>query len=213
MKRMIFGLAAALGLSVTLSAPASAQGWNSPALDARAQRTLHDFAACVAAGEAARARAVLAMDYRTSDYNRELVQLIQRSRMCLERPRLSGNSRFFAGRIAEALVLRELRGGELGPRVAHDPARPALQARDETELMAICTVRGAPAETAALFATRPAGHEEAAAVRALTPQIGRCLAAGATGRFNRAAVRSMLALAAWRLTEHNAGVRSAAATR
>jgi len=214
MNEWILRSAAALGLAVAAAGATHAaqrpETHSEPVSDSRAERVLHDFAACLAASEPRRAREVLALDYRASGYAEALTRLVGSNTMCLERGRLTGNGRLFAGRIAEALLLRSLRGGDLGRRVAFDPARPPLQARDETELMAICTVRAAPAEVAALFASRPASEEENAAVRTLAPRIGGCLAAGTSGRFNRAAIRSMLALAAWRLSELNSGIRTAA---
>lgn len=213
MKMRFSGVIAAFGLAVS-ALPAAAQLpehrplW-SDAPQSRSQPELHQFAACVAQGETRRAREVLAMDYRTPAYNQALVQLLDRSRSCLEHSRLAGNHRFFAARIAEALLVRDMAGGDLGRRVAYDPARPPIQARDETELMAFCTVRAAPEKVAAMFATRPAGPEEAAAIQALMPQVSQCLAAGATGQFNRAALRSILDLAAYRLSEHNREEQSA----
>lgn len=144
------------------------------------------------------------MDYRTPEYDAALIALLRAGTYCAEQPALSGGNRFFAARIAEALLLADIRGGDLARHVAFDPARPAIEARDETEFMAICTVRATPDRVAALFATRAASAEEAAAVQALMPQIGQCLAAGATGQFNRAAIRSILDLAAYRLSRHNA---------
>lgn len=211
MKNVFPAAIAALAFAVT-AIPASAAPREGPIewSDApRSQRELHEFAACVAAGETRQARAVLAMDYRTPEYNRAMMRLLQGGRYCLHHSRLGGNLRFFAGRIAEALLVRSLRGGALAQRVAHDPAMPPIQARDETELMAFCTVRAAPAQVAALFATRPTSAEEVAAIHALTPQVAQCLPAGATGHFNRAALRSILDLAAYRLSAYNSPAQSA----
>ena len=108
--------------------------------------------------------------------------------------------------MAEALLLEDLRGEDLGRRVALDPGRPPLRANGETELMGICIVRAAPAEVAALFATEPASAEEAAAMRAVTPHLGRCLRTGVEAHFNRPAVL-VLALAAFRLSENNQPAR------
>jgi hypothetical protein len=192
-----FWMAAAAALAVAGSAAAQPP-------QSRSQPELHQFAACVARGETRRARDVLAMDYRTPEYDAALIALLRAGTYCAEHPALNANHRFFAARIAEALLLADVRGGDLAGHVAFDPARPAIQARDETELMAICTVRAAPDRVGALFATRPASADESAAIQALMPQIGQCLAAGATGQFNRAAIRSILDLAAYRLSQHNA---------
>jgi hypothetical protein len=200
--------AAAVAFALMGTAGAAQRGrpavaW-SEAPESRSQPELHAFAACVARGETRRARDMLAMDYRSREYDAALIALLGAATYCAEQPALSANHRFFAARIAEALLLADIRGSDLARHVAFDPARPAIQARDETELMAICTVRAVPDQVAALFATRPASPDESAAIQALMPQVGQCMTAGATGQFNRAAIRSILDLAAYRLTRHNA---------
>lgn len=207
MMKCLWAAAAAFGLVMTASGAAAQPRrgdiqW-SDAPQSRSQAELHDFAACVARGETRRAREVLAMDYREPAYDAALFRLLRGGLGCLDHTALSANRRFFAARIAEALLIRDIRETGLARRVAHDPARPPIQARDETELMGFCTVRAAPDGVAALIATRPASPEEAAAIQALMPQVAQCLAAGATGQFNRAALRSILDLAAYRLSEHN----------
>jgi len=79
----------------------------------------------------------------------------------------------------------------------------AIRARDETEMMTLCTVRRAPEELAALFATEPMSEDETGALRTLGPVIGGCLANGQTLRLDRAALRAMLALSAYRLIAWN----------
>jgi hypothetical protein len=180
---------------------------NSPA----AIRALHDFARCVAHSHYSRARAreVLAMDYRTQEYRDAIRDLAGEHSDCLPPfTRLRFNLLLFAGGLAEAL-LPEHR--DLATLVAYDPARPAVQARDEVEMMSLCAVRGATAGVAALLATIPASEDEAAVRSALAPQLGQCLRAGARMRLNPLEIRALLALAAWRLSEQNAGPRTASA--
>ena len=120
----------------------------------------------------------------------------------------------FAGGMAEALLGSDHGLGDLAARVALDPALPPLRARDELEVMSICVVRAAPGEVASLFATQPASDAENAALRAIMPRAGQCLTAGASLRLNALSMRSMLALAAWRLDQHNrasAPIRTAGA--
>jgi hypothetical protein len=174
-----------------------------PHVTPQAERTLHAFARCVALESPARTRAVLAVAEDSASFANGIRDLADWNRSCLNRGTLRANEHFFAGRMAEALLLRALRGRDLAARVAFDPARPPLRASNEAELMSICIVRAAPAEVAALFGTEPAGHAEAAAMQALYPYLGRCLRQGVQGRFNRPAIRSMLALAAYRLNENN----------
>ena len=125
-----------------------------------------------------------------------------RSQCVLPAHALSANSLLFAGAIAEAYLPE---GRDLVAAVAYDPTRPPVQARSEIEVMSLCTVRAVPAAVADLFATRPATPEEAAALRALAPQLGQCLRAGGQARVNGLEVRALLALAAWRLIAANQG--------
>ena len=181
----------------------SRQGLDSPHVTPQAVRMLHAFARCVALESPSEARALLARDPESAGFVNGLMRLLDHNTHCLDHGSLAGNRRFFAARMAEALLLRDLHGGELATRVAFDADRPALQARDETELMSVCIVRAAPTEVAALFGTEPAGSREAEAMRVLAPHLSRCLRQGVEGHFNRPAIRSMLALAAFRLSENN----------
>lgn len=174
-------------------------------------RALHDFARCVAHSHFSRARAreVLGMDYRTAEYRDAIRDLAGEHGDCLQPfTRLRFNHLLFAGGLAEAL-LPEHR--DLATLVAYDPARPPVQARDEIEMMSLCTVRGSPAGVAALLATVPASEDEAAVRSALAPQLGQCLRAGGRTRLNPLEIRALLAWAAWRLSEQNAGARAASA--
>jgi hypothetical protein len=205
--RMMTAALAAAGLAL-VGFTASAQGTprgdlDSPHVTPQAVRTLHAFARCVALESPSEARALLAQDPESAGFVNGLMRLLDHNTHCLDHGSLAGNRRFFVARMAEALLLRDLHGGELAPRVAFDATRAPLQARDETELMSVCIVREAPAEVAALFGTEPAGSREAEAMRVLAPHFGSCLRQGVEGHFNRPAIRSMLALAAFRLSENN----------
>jgi hypothetical protein len=175
-------------------------------------RVLHAFSACAVRHHFSRerARALLAMDPATDEYRRAILDMADRSSHCL--PGRGSRLRFsalpFAGGMAEALLSADHSLPVLAARVAFDPALRPLPARDELEVMSICVVRAAPGEVASLFATQPASDAENAALRAILPRAGQCLAAGASLRLNALRIRSMLALAAWRLAQHN---RTAAA--
>ena len=174
---------------------------NSP----EAIRALHGFAACLARNHWSRGPAaeILAMDYRSDAQHQALRELIRERSECVAPfHMLSSNTLLFAGAIAEAYLPRDR---DLATLVAYDPARPPVQARNEIEVMSLCTVRAMPAQVAALFAARPATPEEAAALNALAPQLGQCLRAGAHSRVNGLEVRALLALAAWRLSAANEG--------
>ena len=191
-------LAAAFALGI---APAAARRpLNDPDRNTlEAVRALHDFGQCAVRDHWGRVQLpqILAMDYR-SDAARDALRGFVRERSQCVAPEhaLSSNLLLFAGALAEAMLPRDRPLAEL---VAYDPARPALQARDEIEVMSLCAVRAGPAEAVALFATVPGSNGERAALRAIAPRLGQCLRSGQDVRVNGLEVRALLALAAWRL--------------
>ena len=173
----------------------------------RLVRSLHRYANCVAQDRSQAARALLAMDFRTREYSRAMVQLARNDGFCegaAEAERSFGSSGLlFAGALAEALLRRDLAGQELAPRVAYDPARPAIEARNAGEVMAICVVREDTGATSRLLATGPATAEEVEALRAMSAVLSGCVPARSEARFTREALRAVIALAAYRLVQHN----------
>jgi len=209
MKTPIFQiLAAALAVAVAAGAPASARNRTPRPITPLAPSTaedlqvLHRFGSCVAGRDAVRAQRLLAMDFRTPDYGSALLRFADSTPICRPPGVLRFSGVLFAGAVAEHLLRSRLEGGDLGARTALDPNLPPIAARDQMEMTGLCVVRAAPAPVAALLATDPAGPEEAAAIGALMPRIQECLAAGVAANLNRPAIRSLLALAAYRLTEH-----------
>jgi hypothetical protein len=194
---------AALAATATLATPGAAQ---TQAAQARSQPhafvAMRNFSRCVVERSPHGVELVLAMDPTSNSYRDGLRRLAEGHSDCAPGTRLQFSGIFFAGGLAEALVSGG-RAGALGPRVALDPARPAIQARDETEVMTLCTVRRAPEEVAALFAAEPSSDAEREAMRVLAPTVGACLAAGQTLRLNRPNLRALLALSAHRLIVHN----------
>ncbi len=184
-------------------------------------RRLHDYARCIAETREQRVRELLAADFRESAYRQLAERLFRPEPRCWDRLgdnernrrlRVQFNSRMFAGGLAEAMLRSDLAGAALADRVAFDATRPPLAARSQEEMLSLCTVRAAPAAVAAVFATAPASREEAAAIRTVTPSLAGCIPAGATGEFTRPAIRSLLALAAWRLVHHNLAPAAAASS-
>lgn len=176
-------------------------------------RALHEFSRCAAHRWEGRARAILAMDYRTEAYRTRIHRFARDQWRCFPNGLLRFGQMLFAGGMAEALLRERLAGGDLAAGVAYDPARPPLQARDQSELMSLCTVRAAPARVAALLRTEAASEPETDALRDLIPQMRECLGGGRSVRVNRVGMRSILALAAYRLAEHENAARPASAGR
>lgn len=205
--------AAALGASASASASAEQR----PRLDRDATtpeevRVLARFSSCVARFNRERSRALLALDYRTDQYRRELLRLAGANNECIPAgSRLAFGGVLFAGGLAENLLRRGGALADLRAFVALDLARPAIVSRDEIELMALCVVRASPAKVSALLETAPTSEEEGAVLRALMPDFNSCLSAGSSVRVNRLSGRAILALAAYRVADHNGWNRVPAA--
>jgi hypothetical protein len=171
-------------------------------------RLLQRFSHCVAQRHPAQAAALLAADYRERSYTAGMRRLAQGNAGCVPLGRAKFSGILFAGGMAETLLQRQNLLADLAARIVVNPARP-LQAREESEVMSICTVRAAPAQVVAMLNSDAASAEEGAAFRAVMPNVGECLAAGVNLRLNRPALRAMLALAAYRLVQNNAAAAPA----
>ena len=169
-------------------------------IDKFAVEIMHSYGRCVARRDPRRARELLAMDYQTEDYSKALRRLADRNSSCVPSAgRLKFNSVLFAGALAEALIKSETKGADLTQRITIDPQKVAVPLRSELDDMALCTIAESPAESAHLIATKPMSPEESQAIRALAPALTQCLRKGMTVTFNRPALRSVMALTAWRI--------------
>jgi hypothetical protein len=171
--------------------------------------TVHAFADCMAGRFRPSVRRLLAMDYRSSAYRSSLQSLTTVGNRCAPFAvgRLRSAGVLLAGAFAEQLLPEALGGSRLSERVAYDPSRPPVPARDEGEYLGLCAVRTMPEEVAALLATKPAGDEEKLATGKILPRLGPCIRAGAAARLNIAGLRAILALAAYRLASQREGAR------
>jgi hypothetical protein len=195
---MIAALAA-----LAMPAPAAAKPDQTPsAVDLG---TVHVFAGCLADRYERNMRRLLAMDYRTPAYDDALRTLTRMGARCspFAFGKLRSSRVLVAGAFAEALLPETLNGAGLADRVAYDPAKPAVAARDEGEYLGLCAVRTMPAEVAAMLATKPVSEAERLAIGKLRPRLGPCVRAGAAARVNSAGLRALLALAAYRLASQD----------
>jgi hypothetical protein len=168
--------------------------------DPRSLRSLQDMGTCIVDQTPWVAREVLALDYRSPEYAERIKALGARSTRCMGRSsEFRSAGVLFAGSLAEALLKFEVKRKDLPARIAFDPARRPIEARSPGEEMALCTALHAPEQTAALFRTRPGTPEETQAEEALAPTMGQCLQKDLKVEMNRPAIRSMLALAAYRI--------------
>jgi len=171
-----------------------------PAPDPASIQSLYEVGQCIATRSPQTAREVLAMDFRSSEYQRMLKAIGRGSGPCMAPGtdfRSSGV--LFAGAIAEGLLKTEFKQADLAADFAFDPARAPIEARNDSEEMALCMVMRAPAQTAHLLQTAPASREEADAEDVLAPLLSDCLKKGAKLELNRPGMRSLLALAAYRI--------------
>ena len=156
---------------------------------------MHNFGACVARTTPAGAEEVLAMDFRTDAYRKKLRRLAKGHDRCTRaRTELRFNGVLFAGAMAEALVEERT-----DPMAAVHQLKAPLGARSPWETMALCTVVTSPAEVAGLLKAEVATDEELKAAEALGPTLSACLSGVDRAQLNRPALRSVLALAAWRI--------------
>lgn len=191
---------AAFFLCVALAAlPSAAGAQMRPGADPFGYQAVHNFGRCAVERNPAGARSLLAMDFTTDAYGQALQRFVRGHSYCGGRGLLKAGSLLFAGALAEELLEQQVRA-DLPTRLALKPAQP-LVARSPLEMTAICTVHRAPAETAALLRTKVESPEEQRALAALKPALGECLTGATTLRANAPAVRSLVALAGWRLVQ------------
>ncbi len=216
--RGVAGLLAGLALA-SMAGPTLAQARSSqvrPSDEATTEdlRALRQFARCIVQHEPGRAGSLIVGDYTSEAYQVALRRLATSNNDCLPaESRLASAGVLLAGNLAEELLPGVAPRGTLAQRVAFNAAAAPFRAHDEGEVMSLCVVRAAPAETETLLVTAQGSAGEAAALRAITPQIGPCLASGAAIRFNRPGLRALLALAAYRLVCHNQAAAAAVAAR
>jgi hypothetical protein len=166
-------------------------------------RILREYSACLAQRRPQAARDSLAEGYAGAETRRALLKVAQWGRRCGQPGRLKVSGILFAGAMAEALLRPLARAKVLEARLALDPSRPPLRARDDGEVMSLCVAIDAPGQVAALLATEGTSLEEKAALGALAPALAGCLRSEVRLVANPPALRAMLALAAWRLARHN----------
>lgn len=168
-----------------------------------ARMAAHDYGACVADASPGFAAETLAMDFRTDGYRRRLQQLSANNRGCTGRMRgrMRSAGLLFAGAVAERLVERGT--VPVKTQLAQAAARPAAASFSPTDGGAICVIRSAPDDVAALFASDPGSAQEAQAAVPLQNLFSRCMA-GKEVQSNVGGFRAILATAAFRSVQPGA---------
>lgn len=179
-----------------------------PASTPQARATLQNFGACVADRSPDLSAQTLAEDFRTSTYTSRLRHVTRVNEDCFRGSRRANRLRsanlLVAGSIAERLLERD--AAPVNVQLAHAAARPAPEARSLAEGVALCVVRSTPDDVAALLASDVASESEATAARALGPVISLCNQSGQGIEMSNAALRAILATAAFRATRTGAPI-------
>jgi hypothetical protein len=187
----------AFALLATLTASEPAAVSTTQATTPQALEAMQDYGRCVASRQPKRASKLLEKDYRSDEYEQERRSFLTSMGSCVPRnSKLSGTGLLFAGALAEGLLATNYKTGLAGNIV---PAAAPIASRSEIETMALCVAMNAPAETAALFSTKPASADESAAMKPLTAKLPDCLAEGQQMSLNKPGLRAVLALAALRI--------------
>jgi hypothetical protein len=161
----------------------------------------HNFGACIVGYTPQGAKQVLALDYRTAEYSQKLHELAKGhdDRCLLGGWRYKFTGSLVAGAMAEALLKSAVHQSELPKELAYDPARRPIDARGPLEEMALCAVMKDPQGTVRIFGTEPATAAEAEAMKPMTDVLTKCLKKDTQAELNKAGIRALLALAAWRV--------------
>jgi hypothetical protein len=163
-------------------------------------QALHNFGACIVERNPKGARELLGMDFRSPDYQKRLHAYAIGHDYCIPfNGSLGSTQLLLAGALAEGLLKTDAKAADLSQELAFDPHREPIAARSESEAMALCTVLKAPEATARILNTEPATDEEIAAMKPLGSVLGECLKKDTRMTLNKPALRSLLALAAWRI--------------
>jgi hypothetical protein len=183
---------------IALLAFAAAVASNTP--ESVAIQAIHNFGGCIVARTPQGARDVLAIDYTSPEYQKRLRVYLKGHERCIPFDGSIGSKQIlFAGSLAEALLKTDVKPATLPNRLAFDPQRELIEARSPSEAMALCAVLYAPQATAKIFETEPATPEESAAMKPLGGVLTECLRKDVQLTLNKPALRSLLALAAWRI--------------
>jgi hypothetical protein len=186
------------------SAPVIAQS-GPPTATPEARVALAKFAGCVVKNSPETAHSALTRDFRSTSYRSQLQALVRNNEHCFERGMMRAGGLPFAAAMAEHLLKAD--PAPLAGRLAAAANGKAAPEYGESDATAMCVVKSAPAEVAALIEAPVAGPAEAAAATALAAPLGRCVKGGDLDT-NAYGLRSILATASYRLLAAQARIGS-----
>ena len=142
---------------------------------------------------------LLAEDYRTKDYRDDVNRMAKGHDRCAPGSRIGFSQLLFVGNLAEHLLTDKFTDAALAADLGTDRTATPIAARSDSEMIAMCIVMRAPAESAKLFHSEVMSDAEKAALTAIAPQLSGCVPKGTQFKTNRAGLRALLALAAYRV--------------
>ena len=163
--------------------------------------SLHDFGACMVRAAPGEVNAMLVMDQQSPEYGAKLVAAMNGpAKRCQKKAKgFSVGSALFAGIMAESALRARFQPSVPTDMLGPDPRRQAIRARNDLETVGLCTVLSAPAASSRLIATAPTSVAEVKAIEALRPNVTGCLRKDAKMSVTPPVLRSVIALAAWRI--------------
>jgi hypothetical protein len=164
-----------------------------------AVQAVHNFSACLVRKAPADAYGLLAIDVPGPVYMAKLQSAVKSHRCLKKGASLRADGLLLAGTLAEALLETKFQPSIPPEQLGPDPQRALPAAQNERDAFGQCTVLRAPKAITSLFATAPATDRETRAFEALKPTMSSCLKRNQKLNDNHPALRSILALAAWRI--------------
>jgi hypothetical protein len=159
---------------------------------------LHRLAQCMVAERHGAIVKLLRLDPNDPGYETLLRVRAESSGSCIKS---NGSLRFGGVALAGVLAERLIESGHVDLSTVTRIEEPPVVSRSPSETMALCTVKAQPGQVTALLATTPGTPGEMTVIRMITPALGDCLTSGVQANLNATGLRSVLALAAFRLAD------------
>lgn len=164
-----------------------------------AAQAMYNFAGCIVETSRPGVEKLLSGDYRTKEYHADARKMAKGHDRCATGSKLAFSQLLFTGNLAEHLLADEFSAATLAADLGRDRSATPIAARSDSEAISMCIAMRAPQDTAALFRTEVMSDNEKAALTAIAPQLPGCIKEGTEFKTNRAGLRALLALAAYRI--------------
>ncbi|PZU08689.1 hypothetical protein [Sphingomonas sp.] len=164
-------------------------------------QAVHNYGACIAETTPKGAAEALALDYQAEAYRKKVTALSNghNDGRCMSWSRIRYSGVLLAGSMAETLLRTKTDAAHFPNAVAYDESKPAIQAHDTVEYVAMCVVRTDPAKSWAILSAPPTSPEEKAAMQGIGGTLTNCVPANQKMALNRPGLRAAIALAAYHM--------------